>query len=748
VPVCGAPFPLCSTPFYEFHFRITFKSAKNANDGHRSKEERSLKVEQMEATSIPQLLKGFCDHTQWKYAVFWKLHHHFPMTLTWENGYQKRNEIEGSMWGDINFKSLDELYSSNSESIDYSARLLMVEMSHRKYNFGEGVVGKIALARDHCWVSCEDILTSKFDTDLIPECPDEWLLQFACGIKTIVLVPILPLGVLQFGSFEAVIEDLEFVTNIKEKFHSIHCLEANIIPLNLGIDYQDWSFSNLMHNLMDSLEEESSSITKSILKSEVSTSTTSLNLNGSRLNPTMLSFFQDDYCLSRENMLESLKRKNENELGCSSIEMSTILRNIGKVETKPNHMEEEIWSQSHLVHNVGVFVEMSNRLDTSFVKNMTEKQFGGIETGRNDVDSVNDFTFPSDFELHKALGSITYGEASKSMSKYISIEDTYSISTLRTNKKEDDHIKGLEFCKDVDPEYFLDVVIGDLCGVADDTSSISNNVMSLATMPTMFSNSIQPKSSSKESTLMVDNSDVKNDLMPAVMVKDKDEFSNHFTSTSFDGNGTFFIDEAQQENANMQPIGGPKLSSTSKKRIRVGNNQKSRPRDRQMIMDRMKELRELVPDGGRCSIDNLLEKTINHMLYLRKITSQAEKLKRLTNRPVPKGKRQKINGSPPGRSCAFDFESELSWPIVIEDLECSGHMLIEMICNEHGLFLEIAQVIRKLDVTILKGILENRSSNNWACFIVEVPRGFHRMDVLCPLLHLLQLRRNPGLYKS
>lgn len=34
-------------------------------------------------------------------------------------------------------------------------------------------------------------------------------------------------------------------------------------------------------------------------------------------------------------------------------------------------------------------------------------------------------------------------------------------------------------------------------------------------------------------------------------------------------------------------------------------------------------------NGKQCSIDGLLEKTIKHMLYLQRVTDQAEKLKQL-----------------------------------------------------------------------------------------------------------------------
>lgn len=62
--------------------------------------------------------------------------------MNWESGYQKSNEPLGSMWGDINFESVEDVYSSRTEGTDdvgdYSVRLLMIEMSHRKYSLGEG----------------------------------------------------------------------------------------------------------------------------------------------------------------------------------------------------------------------------------------------------------------------------------------------------------------------------------------------------------------------------------------------------------------------------------------------------------------------------------------------------------------------------------------------------------------------------------------------------------------------------------
>jgi hypothetical protein len=47
-------------------------------------------------------------------------------------------------------------------------------------------------------------------------------------------------------------------------------------------------------------------------------------------------------------------------------------------------------------------------------------------------------------------------------------------------------------------------------------------------------------------------------------------------------------------------------------------------------------------------------------------------------------------------------------------------LFLQMLCEERGFFLEIADLIRGLDLTILKGVMEARNDKIWAHFIVEV----------------------------
>ena len=45
---------------------------------------------------------------------------------------------------------------------------------------------------------------------------------------------------------------------------------------------------------------------------------------------------------------------------------------------------------------------------------------------------------------------------------------------------------------------------------------------------------------------------------------------------------------------------------------------------------------------------------------------------------------------------------------------------MQMSCEECSHFLEIAEAIRSLGLTILKGITEVHSEKTWICFVVEV----------------------------
>ncbi|KAL0383605.1 UNVERIFIED_CONTAM: Transcription factor [Sesamum calycinum] len=181
----------------------------------------------------------------------------------------------------------------------------------------------------------------------------------------------------------------------------------------------------------------------------------------------------------------------------------------------------------------------------------------------------------------------------------------------------------------------------------------------------------------------------------------------------------------------------------NKKRARPGESCRPRPRDRQLIQDRIKELRELVPNGSKCSIDSLLERTIKHMLFLQSVTKHAEKLHKCSASKLldkDTGMRR-FSSCEQGSSWAVEVgNNQKVCPIIVENISMNGQMLVEMLCEECSQFLEIAETIRSLGLTILKGVSEAYGNKTWMCFVVEAQnnRSMHRMDVLWSLMQLLQ----------
>ncbi|KAJ0559278.1 putative transcription factor bHLH family [Helianthus annuus] len=207
------------------------------------------------------------------------------------------------------------------------------------------------------------------------------------------------------------------------------------------------------------------------------------------------------------------------------------------------------------------------------------------------------------------------------------------------------------------------------------------------------------------------------------------------------------------------------LTKPTKKKAKPGT--RPRPKDRQMILDRMAELRELIPNGEKMSIDCLLDRTIKHMLFLQSVTKHADRIKQVDE---PKGVTQNDYPNDPSNNgvtwaCEVGNQSMMC-PLIVEDLSTPGQMLIEvklthylityvgdivetlnneifsmqMICEEHGFFLEIVDIIRGFGLTILKGVMEAREEKIWARFIVEAEAKRHvtRHEIFAALVQLLQ----------
>ncbi|KAG9452670.1 hypothetical protein H6P81_005574 [Aristolochia fimbriata] len=223
----------------------------------------------------------------------------------------------------------------------------------------------------------------------------------------------------------------------------------------------------------------------------------------------------------------------------------------------------------------------------------------------------------------------------------------------------------------------------------------------------------------------------------AAYTSQKDTLSKSFVSS-------WISSSYSDSGVTMQPKRSEEAAKSMRKRARPGESTRPRPKDRQQIQDRVKELREIVPNGAKCSIDALLDRTIKHMLFLQSVTKYADKLKQV-DEPKMIDKESGVvlkdnsSGSNGGATWAFEVGGQtMVCPIIVEDLNPPGQMLVEMLCEKRGFFLEIAEIIRGFGLTILKGVMESRDDKIWARFVVEANREITRMDIFLSLVQLLQ----------
>ncbi|XP_068307352.1 uncharacterized protein [Pyrus communis] len=165
--------------------------------------------------------------SKWVYAVFWRiLPRNYPPPK-WDYGGSALDRSKGNernwilVWED-GFCDFYECEQAGSGYIKgrFGADVFF-KMSHEVYNFGEGLVGKVAAENSHKWVfrdapnDGDPTFISSWNASTEPQ-PRAWEFQFQSGIQTIAIISVRE-GIIQLGSFDKILEDLNLVISIQRK---------------------------------------------------------------------------------------------------------------------------------------------------------------------------------------------------------------------------------------------------------------------------------------------------------------------------------------------------------------------------------------------------------------------------------------------------------------------------------------------------------------------------------------------------
>lgn len=198
---------------------------------------------------LQHTLRSLCSDSQWVYAVFWRiLPRNYPppkwdteggimdrskgnkrnWILVWEDGYcdfsgcaRAANSLSNRCSTTVSGEGADEMMTESFQPE------LFFKMSHEVYNYGEGLMGKVAADNSHKWVYKEppenDInFLSSWHGSLDPH-PRTWEAQFKSGIQTIAVVAVRE-GLIQLGSLHKIVEDLNFVIFLQRKFNYLQSI--------------------------------------------------------------------------------------------------------------------------------------------------------------------------------------------------------------------------------------------------------------------------------------------------------------------------------------------------------------------------------------------------------------------------------------------------------------------------------------------------------------------------------------------
>uniref|UniRef100_A0A6N2M384 Transcription factor MYC/MYB N-terminal domain-containing protein n=1 Tax=Salix viminalis TaxID=40686 RepID=A0A6N2M384_SALVM len=173
--------------------------------------------------ALHEALRSVCLNSDWTYSVFWTIR---PRPRVRGGNGCKVGDDNGSlmlMWEDgfCRGRVGDCLEEIDGEDL---VRKAFSKMSIQLYNYGEGLMGKVASDKCHKWVfkeptECEPNISNYWQSSF-DALPPEWTDQFESGIQTIAVIQA-GHGLLQLGSSKIIHEDLHFVLRMRHTFESL-----------------------------------------------------------------------------------------------------------------------------------------------------------------------------------------------------------------------------------------------------------------------------------------------------------------------------------------------------------------------------------------------------------------------------------------------------------------------------------------------------------------------------------------------
>ncbi|KAK4366394.1 hypothetical protein RND71_014274 [Anisodus tanguticus] len=731
---------------------------------------------------LKEVLKTLCGVNQWSYAVYWKIGCQNTKVLIWEESYCEPltfsgiHGISGVENPELLFYDWEVFNSRLTNQAGERVHLLVNRMMMESQR--EGLVGQAAVTGSHQWFHSEGFSRVAHP----PEAREELTHQFSAGIQTIAVVPVLPHGVVQFGSCSHIMENMSFVEDVRILISQLGCIPGVLLSdenatkdptVNTGTPVYPGSSI-----FVDSCG--TARVTNSVpVIASCSYQSNSTDATFQASNMTQIFVGSHGRQIHKKIVPEVKAHLSPDSQLINNVEKAEVISpssNMWTSQQAPLHIPRPPFHQQSL--NASSSSYIGNNLITSHISDerapcSTSKSVQDEYVGQNALLENNKYEDSciqsrSGDDLFDALGPDfknkllngshnsyqTNGPDSNKRDRVndnsTSVISQYASSSVNQGKSDSGSFSVAGF------ERLLDSIASKPSAkqnLDDDVScrtTLTNLSSSSAPNASFFSSQIQGEVFGKPKALAKSGATVSRLFRSECSKESTGAYSQ--SSLIYGSQISSWVEQGHETKPTSSVSTGyskkpDETSKTGQKRLKPGENPRPRPKDRQMIQDRVKELREIIPNGAKCSIDALLERTIKHMLFLQSVTKHADKLKQTGESKIisKEGGLLLKDNYEGGATWAYEVGSQsMVCPIIVEDLNQPRQMLVEMLCEERGLFLEIADIIRGLGLTILKGVMETRNDKIWARFAVEANRDVTRMEIFISLVRLLEQTSKGG----